>query len=148
MDDELQEMGPIDYFLFEWKDQRPQGELAPLVLDLVERGVIRLLDVALLARDENGDVAALELGGLEGEHDLGEFEGATTGLLSDEDIAEAGATLDPGAVGLVLVFENSWAAPFATAVRRTGGQLAAAGRIPVQALLAAVDQLEEAEAAS
>ena len=145
---ELEEMGPIDYLLIEWPKQEPSGEVAPIVVDLVERGIVRVLDLAFIARDEDGSVTALAISDLgERVEELKMFEGASSGLVSDEDVAAAGNALDTGTVGALLVYENRWAAPFATAVRRTGGQLVANGRIPVQAVLAALDALE-AEAAS
>lgn len=134
------ELGPIDYLLVEWPGQRPQGELAPYLVDLVDRGLIRILDLAFIEKDEEGNVAALEIADVGGEIvELAVFEGAASGLLGDEDIVDAGGALEPGTAAALLVYENSWAAPFAGAVRRSGGQLVASGRIPVQALLAALD---------
>lgn len=142
---ELSEMGPIDYILVEWPGRQPNGEVAPHLVDLVERGLIRILDLVFIAKDEEGNVAGLEISELAGEvAELSVFEGASSGLLSDEDVDEAGDVLEPGTSAALLVFENAWAAPFATAVRRSGGQLVASGRIPVQALLAALDAAEEA----
>lgn len=147
--DELEEMGPIDYILIAWPDPHPNGEIAPLVVDLVDRGIIRILDLAFVAKAADGTVAGLEIADLGDEaQELKVFEGASSGLLSDDDLQEAGAALDPGSAAAVLVFENRWAAPFATAVRRSGGQLVANGRIPVQAILAALDAAEEAESAT
>ena len=144
-----EEMGPIDYLLVEWPGRQPTGEAAPILADLVERGIIRVLDLAFITKDEDGTVAGLEI------QDLGEqveemklFEGASSGLLGDDDIEEAATALEPGTSAALLVFENSWAAPFASAVRRSGGQLVASGRIPVQAVLAALEAAEEAEAAN
>jgi Family of unknown function (DUF6325) len=147
--DELEEMGPIDYVLIAWPDPHPNGEIAPLLVDLVDRGIIRILDLAFVAKAEDGSVAGLEIADV-GEQvaELKVFEGASSGLLSDDDLEEAGAALDPGSAAAVLVFENRWAAPFAVAVRRSGGQLVANGRIPTQAILAALDASEEAESAT
>ena len=147
--DELEEMGPIDYLLIAWPDPHPNGEIAPLLVDLVDRGIIRILDLAFVAKSEDGTVAGLEIADL-GEQvaELEVFEGASSGLLSDDDLEEAGAALDPGSAAAVLVFENRWAAPFAVAVRRSGGQLVANGRIPIQAILAALDASEDAESAT
>ena len=147
--DDLEEMGPIDYIVIAWPELKPNGELAPLVVDLVDRGIIRILDLAFVAKDENGAVAGVEIAEL-GEQvaELKVFEGASSGLLSGDDLQEAGAALEPGSAAAVLVFENRWAAPFAIAVRRSGGQLVANGRIPVQAILAALDAAEEAESAT
>ena len=143
---ELEEMGPIDYVLIEWPGRQPTGEAAPIVVDLVERGIIRVLDVAFIAKADDGSVTGLEIADLGGKvAELRLFEGASSGLLSDDDTAEAAAALEPGTSAALIVFENRWAAPFATAVRRSGGQLVASGRIPVQAVLAALDAAEEAE---
>jgi len=141
--EQLDEMGPIDYILVEWPGRQPNGEVAPHLVDLVDRGLIRILDLAFIAKDEDGTVRGLEIADVGGEvSELSVFEGASSGLLSDEDVEEAGVAMEPGASAALLVFENAWAAPFATAVRRSGGQLAASGRIPVQAVLAALDAAE------
>jgi hypothetical protein len=137
------EMGPIDYVLVEWPGKQPDGEIAPYLVDLVDRGLIRILDLAFLAKGEDGTIEALELSELGGDAaELTIFEGAATGLLDDEDHAEAGAALEPGTSAALLVYENTWAAPFATAVRRSGGQLVAGGRIPIEDVLAALDAVE------
>jgi len=147
--DELEEMGPIDYIVVEWPGRQPSGEAAPILVDLVERGIIRILDLAFITKAEDGSIAGLEVSELGEEvEELKVFEGASTGLLSDDDTAEAAAALEPGTSAALLVFENRWAAPFASAVRRSGGQLVASGRIPVQAVLAALEAAEEAEAAT
>ena len=143
MDTDDIEMGPIDYVLVEWPGKQPEGEIAPYLVDLVDRGLIRILDLAFLAKGEDGTIEALELSDLGGDAaELTIFEGAATGLLDDEDHAEAGAALEPGTSAALLVYENTWAAPFATAVRRSGGQLVAGGRIPIEDVLAALDAVE------
>lgn len=142
--DGAQEVGPIDYIVVEWPDRQPTGEAVPHLIDLVDRGLIRIIDLAFIRKDEDGAVSRLELG--EVEHDVMEFavfEGASSGILSDEDTAEAAAALEPGSSAALLVYENRWAAPFASALRRSGAQLVASGRIPVQAILAALDAAEE-----
>jgi uncharacterized membrane protein len=139
----IDELGPIDYVLVEWPGRRPNGEVAPHLIDLVDRGLIRILDLAFIEKDEEGNVAALEIADLGGEVvELAVFEGAASGLLGDDDIEDAGTALEPGTAAALLVFENTWAAPFASAVRRSGGQLVASGRIPVQAILASLDAAE------
>jgi hypothetical protein len=140
---ELEGMGPIDYVLVEWPDDPPSGEAAPIVFDLVERGIIRVLDFAIFAKNEDGDVAAIDFGELP-EHAaaLEDFRGASSGILGEEDIAEAAAAITPGALAALIVYENTWAAPFATALRKAGAQLVATGRIPTNALIAALDELE------
>jgi hypothetical protein len=141
-------MGPIDYLLIEWPGRQPTGEAAPFLVDLVERGLIRILDLAFIAKAEDGSVAGLEISDLGQQvEELKVFEGASSGLLSEDDTAEAAAALEPGTSAALLVFENAWAAPFASALRRSGAQLVASGRIPVQAVLAALEAAEEAEAA-
>ena len=138
------EMGPIDYIVVEWPGRQPNGEVAPQLVDLVERGLIRILDLVFVAKDEEGNVAGLEISELAGEvAELSVFEGASSGLISDEDVDEAGGVLEPGTSAALLVFENAWAAPFVSAVRRSGGQLVASGRIPAQDLLDALDASEE-----
>jgi hypothetical protein len=147
--DELEEMGPIDYIVVEWPGKQPTGEAAPHLVDLVERGIIRILDLAFITKAEDGSVAGLEMSELGDQvEELKVFEGASSGMLSDEDTAEAAAALEPGTSAAVLVYENRWAGPFAAAVRRSGGQLVASGRIPVQAVLAALEAAEETEGAA
>ncbi len=139
----LDEMGPIDYLIVEWPDRQPTGEAAPHLIDLVERGLIRILDLAFIAKGEDGSVAALEIADLgDGVEAFAAFEGASSGLLSGDDVTAAGEALEPGTSAALLVYENRWAAPFAAAMRRTGAQLVASGRIPIQDLLAALDAAE------
>jgi hypothetical protein len=141
---ELDELGPIDYILVEWSGRQPNGEVAPHLVDLVDRGLIRILDLVFIAKDEDGSVTGLELSELAGEvAELSVFEGAPSGILNEEDVEEAGGVLEPGTSAALLVFENTWAAPFVAAVRRSGGELVASGRIPVQTLLDALDATEE-----
>jgi uncharacterized membrane protein len=136
---ELEEMGPIDYLLVEWTEEQPHGQLAPLLIDLVDRGLVRILDLVFLAKDEDGTVRAIELGEMPA---LAVFDGAASGLVDDEDLQEAGAALEPGTSAALLVYENSWAAPFATALRQSGGQVVSTGRIPIQAVLESLADLE------
>jgi hypothetical protein len=136
---EIEEMGPIDYLVVEWPGRQPNGEVAPHLIDLVDRGLIRILDLVLIAKGEDGSVEAIEIGEIPA---LAEFEGASSGLVDDEDLEEAAGVLEPGTSAAVLVYENTWAAPFATAVRRSGGQLVSSGRIPIQAVLAALEAAE------
>ncbi len=137
------EMGPIDYIVVEWPGEQPTGEAAPLLVDLVDRGLIRILDLAFIAKGDDGSVAGVEISDLGSQvEELKVFEGASSGLLGDDDVAAAGEALEPGTSAALLVYENVWAAPFATAVRKSGGQLVASGRIPVQAIVAALDAAE------
>lgn len=145
MDDSIEEMGPIDYLVIEWSgDAAPNGEAAPIFGELVERGIVRLLDFMVISKDEDGNVAGLELSELEDAAELTYFEGASTGILGDDDVAEAGNALEPGSIAALLVYENTWAGPFAAALRRSGAELVASGRIPVQSLIAALDAAEAA----
>ena len=142
-DSPSEEMGPIDYVVVEWPGRQPDGSAVPHLIELVERGTIRILDLAFIAKGEDGAVAAVEIAELgEQVEEFALFAGASSGLLSDDDIGEAGQALEPGTSAAVLVYENSWAAPFAGAVRRSGGQLVAGGRIPIQELEAALDAAE------
>ena len=133
----MEEMGPIDYVVLEWPGEQPTGTVAPLIVDLVDRGIIRVLDVAFLGKDENGSVFAIDVPDLDDA--FAAFVGASSGLLRPEDLEEAAEVLEPGTCAAVLIWENRWAAPVAVAVRRSGGQLVASGRIPVQAIIAALD---------
>lgn len=138
-----EEMGPIDYLLVEWPGRLPDGEVAPYLIDLVDRGLIRILDLAFIAKDEDSNVTFLDIESVGDQVvELAVFEGAGSRLLDEEDRAEAGAVLEPGTAAALLVYENTWAGPFAAAVRRSGGQLVASGRIPVQSMLAALDAVE------
>lgn len=143
--DEPEQIGPIDYVVIEWSGRQPNGEAAPVLVDLVERGIVRVIDLVFITKAEDGSVAGLDLAELgEDSEELRLFEGASSGLLRDGDIAEAGEALEPGTSAAVIVYENRWAAPFAAAVRRSGGELVASGRIPADAFLAALDAADEA----
>jgi hypothetical protein len=144
MAEDLDEIGPIDYLVVEFPGNKMTGEAFPLLVDLVDRGLVRILDLVFVRKEEDGSVAGLELADFDsdGQLDLAVFEGASSGLLGEDDIQEAGNALQPGSSAGILVYENVWAGPFAAAVRRSGGQLVASGRIPVQAVLAALDAAE------
>jgi hypothetical protein len=144
---QLEELGPIDYVVLEWPGAFPDtSEVQPLLLDLVDRGIIRILDIGFVAKDENGEVTGLDVGDLKQvAAAFAEFEGASSGLLGFDDLEEAAAALEPGTSAAVLVWENRWAGPVAAALRRSGGQLVASGRLPVQAILAALDAVEDAD---
>lgn len=122
--------------------QPHDGGGLPLLVDLVDRGIIRILDLVFVRKDSDGSVSALELKEFGDELDLTVFEGASSGLLGQDDLDEAGTALEPGSSAGILVYENLWAAPFARAMRRSGAQLVTSGRIPVQALLASLDAVE------
>lgn len=144
MDREIDEMGPIDYIVVEFPENRLDGEALPLLLDLVERGIIRVLDLAFVEKSASGEVYGIELENLDvtGDFDVTVFEGASSGILGEDDLREAGEALQPGSAAGVLVYENAWAGPFASALRRGGGALVAGGRIPVQSILAALEAAE------
>ena len=140
------ELGPIDYLVVEWPaDKPPTGKAFPLLADLVDQGVIRVLDFAFVQKDEDGEIVGVDVDDVDedGTPDLVMFRGASSGLLGSDDYAEAGKAMEPGSAAAILVYENTWAAPFATALRKGGAQLVAAGRIPVNAVISA---LEDAEA--
>lgn len=141
---DLDQLGPIDYLVVEFPGDRTTGEGLPLLVDLVDRGIIRILDLVLVHKDTDGTVALLEIADLDGDGalDLAVFEGASSGLLDADDIGAAAEVLEPGSAAGILVYENVWAAPFAAALRRAGARLVASGRIPVEAVLEAVDAAE------
>ncbi|WP_406404488.1 DUF6325 family protein [Streptomyces sp. NBC_00879] len=142
MSDDVEQMGPVDYVVIEFPGNRMTGEGFPILLDLVERGIIRILDLLFIRKESDGSVAALDLKDFGDEVDLTLFEGASSGLLGEDDVEEAANALEPNSSAGILIYENVWAAPFARAMRRSGGQLVASGRIPVQALLASLDATE------
>jgi hypothetical protein len=143
--DAVDELGPVDWIVVEFPGSKFNGQIAPALLDLVERDLVRVLDLLVLKKDADGSLEAFELSDLdEGEiGGLREYESELAMLLSEEDVTSLAAAIEPGSSAGVLVWENTWAAPFASAVRRSGGQLVASGRIPIQALLAAVEADEE-----
>ena len=145
----IDEMGPVDYLVVEFPGNKMTGEGLPLLVDLVDRGIIRILDFAFVMKELDGSVHAIEIADFDGDGqlDLAVFEGASSGLLDEGDLDEAGGVLEPGCSAGVLVYENVWAAPLAVALRRGGAQMVASGRIPVQALLAAAEALDAADAA-
>jgi Family of unknown function (DUF6325) len=137
----LDELGPVDWIVVEFPGSRFKGEIAPALGELVENGIVRVLDLLLIRKEEDGSLDFFELSDLD-ESEIGSlrsYETALATLLSEEDVQSVAAAVEPGSTAALLVWENSWAAPFASAVRRAGGQLAASGRIPVQAILAALE---------
>ena len=139
--DDLDSMGPIDYLIVEFPGSRMTGDGIPILLDLVERGIVRIMDMAFIQKNTDGTVSALRVADMdaEGAEEFAVFEGVSSGLLGNEELAEAASAIEPGNSAGILVYENLWAAPLAMAWRRGGAQLVAGGRIPVQALLAALD---------
>lgn len=144
MSSETDETGPIDYLVIEFPGSRMTGEGLPLLVDLVDRGIIRILDLAFVRKNQDGTVDGVELSELtaNGQEDLAVFEGVSSGLLGRDDIDEVSAVLEPGSAAGIVIYENVWAGPLAAALRRSGGRLVANGRIPVQDILASLDAAE------
>ncbi|HET6395052.1 MAG TPA: DUF6325 family protein [Blastococcus sp.] len=137
----LDELGPVDWIVVEFPGGRFRGEIAPILDELTERGTIRVLDLLLIRKAEDGALDFFELSDLD-EDEMGSlraYETELAMLLSEDDVNAVAAAVEPGSTAALLVWENRWAAPFGSAVRRAGGQLVAGGRIPVQALLAAAE---------
>jgi uncharacterized membrane protein len=144
MTDEADVMGPISYLIVEFPENNLTGEGFPRLVDLVDRGVIRIIDLLFVERDADGSIHAVELRDLDtsGAVDLTVFEGASSGLLDESDMADAAAVIQPGSAAGILIFENRWATSFVDALRRGGGELVAAGYIPLQQIAAALDATE------
>ena len=143
-----EELGPIDILVIAWPAGSPMtGEAFPLLLDLVDRGIVRVLDAMLVKKEEDGSYAGFAAKDLDaqGVGDFTVFEGASSGLLGDDDAATAADAIEPGSAAAVIVYENRWAGPFAAAVRRNGGVLVDNQRIPAHEVM---DALDAAEAAS
>jgi hypothetical protein len=141
------ELGPIDYLIVEWPaGTEPTGEGLEKLVDLTERKLIRVIDLAFVRKDGDGTVSGLAITdlGSDGSGDLVQFDGASSGVLGQHDYDEAGAALEPGTAAAILLYENRWAAPFVAAVRRAGAQVVASGRIPVDELVRALDETEPA----
>ncbi len=149
----VEEMGPIDYLIVAFGGSPMTGEAFSRLVDLVERRIIRVLDLVFVHKRPDGSVTRLKPSEVPGAADIlfqggwrgvdvTVFDGASSGLLDEEDVNDAGKALEPGTLAGILVYENVWAGPFAAALRRSGGQLIASGRIPVQAILAALDATE------
>jgi hypothetical protein len=143
---DLDEMGPVGYLVVEFPGNRMTGEGFPILLDLVDRGLIRILDLVFVRKDADGTVTVVELSDLDrdGEMNLAVFDGASSGLLDADDLGDAGNVIEPGSSAGILVYENRWAAPFASALRRGGAQLVASGHIPLEVIAASVDAAESA----
>jgi Family of unknown function (DUF6325) len=147
MTDTMDELGPVDWIVLEFPGSRFNGEIAPALRDLVQRDLIRVLDLLILKKDQDGSLEAFELSDLDPSEvgELRSYEQELAMLLTEDDVTAVAAAVEPGSSAAVLVWENTWAAPFASAVRRSGGQLVASGRIPIQAMLAAIEADEELE---
>jgi len=136
----LDELGPVDYVVVEFPAgaQNFTGEMVEELLALVEAGTIRVIDVLILTKNEDGSVDAAELSDIPELGELEAIEAELAELLAADDVENLAAAMDPGSVAGVLIYENLWAAPFASAARRAGGQLIADGRIPIQAIIASI----------
>jgi hypothetical protein len=151
MEAHTDELGPIDIVVIAYPPDAPMtGEAAPLLVDLVERGVIRVLDVLFVTKNEDGTFSGFDARDLteKGVGDFAVFEGASTGLMGDDDAAKVADEIEPGSAAVMIVYENRWAAPFIAAVRRNGGEAVAFERIPVQAVIDALDELDVAQPAT
>src|SRR5436190_16169153 len=137
-------MGPVGYLVVEFPGNKMTGEGFPILVDLVDQGVIRILDLMFVARDTDGTVRVLDLSDIDhdGTLDLTIFEGASSGLLDESDVADAAPVIEPGSSAGILIFENCWAAQFTEVLRRGGAELVAAGYIPQDALEASLDATE------
>jgi Family of unknown function (DUF6325) len=137
----LDELGPVDFVVVEFPAGKSNftGEMADELLALVDAGTIRLIDVLILVKNNDGTVEAMELSELEELGELQAIEAQLAELLAEDDVIHLAAAMEPGSTAGVLIYENLWAAPFAAAARRSGGQLIANGRIPIQAIIASIE---------
>jgi hypothetical protein len=140
-DKEIDELGPVDYLVVEFPAGQSHfnGEVAAELAALVEAGTIRVLDILILAKDADGSVEAMEIDDLDEIDELRVIETQIAEILAADDVEHLAAAMEPGSVAGVVVWENTWAAPFASAARRAGGQLIASGRIPIQAIVASLE---------
>jgi len=139
--------GPVDFVLLEFPRDQLTGEASQALLDLVESGTIRLYDLLVISKNEDGSVEVLELGDPSGVDGFAYFSGARSGLLGDDDVDEASSAMRPGTVAALIVYENSWAIPFVAAARNSGGELIASARIPAPVVMEALEGLEGTESA-
>ena len=138
---DVDELGPVDYLVVEFPAGRSNftGEMASELASLVNAGTVRLLDLLILHKDDDGTIEAFEIDDLDEVDELRALEGEIAEILAAEDVAHLAEAMENGSTAGVLVWENTWAAPFASAARRSGGQLVAGGRIPIQAILASLE---------
>jgi hypothetical protein len=143
---DLDSLGPVDYIVVEFPAGASNftGEMTEELIKLVDAGIIRLIDILILIKDEDGSIEAMELSGIDELGELQALEAELAELLAAEDVEHLAAAMDPGSTAGVLIWENLWAAPFASAARRSGGQLIANGRIPIQAIIASIEADERA----
>jgi hypothetical protein len=143
-----QDLGPIDYLALEFPGAKLSGEGLAALVDLVDRGIIRVLDLRFVKRESDGTFTALAITDLDGDGtlDLAIFEGIESGLLDNDDLEQAASMIEPGSAAGLLVYENTWAGPFVSAMRRAGADVVASGRIPVDDVVAILDALEPTSA--
>ena len=142
-----QDIGPIDYLAIEFPQAKLKGEGLAALVDLVDRNIIRILDLRFVKREQDGTFSAMAVSDFDGDGvlDLAIFEGVESGLLDDDDLRQAASIIEPGSAAGLLVYENTWAGPFVSAMRRAGGDVVASGRIPASDVLEMLDSLESAE---
>jgi len=147
-DEDLVDVGPIDYLALEFPEARVNGEGLAALLDLVDKGTVRILDIRAVKREVDGTFTEMEIADFDsdGTLDLAVFRGVSSGLLDDDDLGQAASLIEPGKVVALVVWENTWAAPFVSAMRRVGADVIASGRIPADEVLAMLDILEAEEA--
>ena len=147
-DEDLVDVGPIDYLALEFPEARVSGEGLAALLDLVDKGTVRILDLRAVKREVDGTFTEMEIADFDsdGTLDLAVFRGVSSGLLDDDDLSQAASLIEPGKVVALLVWENTWAAPFVSAMRRVGADVIASGRIPADEVVAMLDVLEAEEA--
>jgi hypothetical protein len=138
------ELGPVDYLVVEFPGNKMTGEGFPILLDLVDRGIIRILDLVFVRKDADGSVTVLQVADFDGdgELDLAAFQGASSGLLDDDDITDAASVIEANSSAGVIIYENAWAAPFVAALRRGGAELVASGRVSTTDLVSSLEVAE------
>jgi hypothetical protein len=148
MTEDADDLGPIDYLVVEFPGARLRGEALPLLVDLVDRGIVRVLDLVFIRKEADGSVVAVEISDLDrdGDLDVEVLVGASSGVLGRDDLEQAAAAVEPGSAAGIVLYENVWAVPFISALRRAGGQLVAAGRVPTEELVAALDATDSVDA--
>lgn len=142
--------GPIDFILLEFPADNMTGEAGAALLDLVEAGIVRIFDLLIIRREDDGSVTGVDMTDLSADSlgGFAVFAGARSGLVDDDDISEAAGVMEPGTAAALIVYENTWARPFVAAARRMGAEVVASSRIPADAVMSALDELDAAEAAN